>query len=86
MERPFLHVPFLSFFETPWWIPMSFCDITKAKSRFSGLQTTQRKSGKPNDFHVAYKGTESLFFRLKILFNWKIIVVEVTQTILSPGN
>ena len=65
---------------------MSFCDITKAKSRFSGLQTTQRKSGKPNDFRVAYKGTESLFFRLKILFNWKIIVVEVTETILIPGN
>ena len=31
-----------------------------------------------------YKGTESLFFRLKILFNWKIIVVEVT--FLSSGN
>ena len=28
----------------------------------------------------------SLFFRLKILFNWKIIVVKVTETILSPGN
>ena len=37
-------------------------------------------------FVVVYKGTESLFFRLKILFNWKIIVVEVTETILSPGN
>ena len=32
------------------------------------------------------KGTESLFFELKILFNWKIIVVEVTETFLSPGN
>ena len=65
---------------------MSFCDITKAKSRFSGLQTTQRKSGKPIDFHVAYKGAESLFFRLKIVFNWKIIVLEVMETILSPDN
>ena len=65
---------------------MSFCDITKAKSRFSGLQTTQRKSGKPIDFHVAYKGRELLFFGLKILFNWKIIVVEVTETFLSPWN
>ena len=37
-------------------------------------------------FIVVYKGTESLFFRLKILFNWKIIVVEVTETILSPGS
>ena len=44
------------------------------------------KSGKLIDFHVVYKGTESLFFRLKILFNRKIIVVEVTETILSPGN
>ena len=37
-------------------------------------------------FIVVYKGTESLFFRLKILFNWKIIVVEVTETFLSPWN
>ena len=44
------------------------------------------KSGKLIDFHVVYKGRESLFFRLKNLFNWKIIVVEVTETILSPGN
>ena len=72
---------------------MSFCDITKAKSRLSGLQTTHRKSGKFKKirrlifmFIVLYKGMESLFFRLKILFNWKIIVVEVTETILSPGN
>ena len=28
----------------------------------------------------------SLFFRLKILFYWKIIVVEVTETSLSTGN
>ena len=72
---------------------MSFCDITKAKSRLSGLQTTHGKSGKLKKIHllififiVVYKGTESLFFRLKILFNWKIIVVKVTETILSPGN
>ena len=73
---------------------MSFCNITKAKSRLSGLQTTYGKSGKLKkeeedssiDFHVVYEGMESLFFRLKILFNWKIIVVEVTETILSPGN
>ena len=38
------------------------------------------------DFHVVLKGAELLFFRLKILFNWKIIVVEVTETFLSPGN
>ena len=38
------------------------------------------------DFHVMLKGAELLFFRLKILFNWKIIVVEVTETFLSPGN
>ena len=82
----------LSFFETPG--PMSFCDITKAKSRLSGLQNTHGKSGKLKKIHrlifmfiVVYKGTKSLFFRLKILFNnWKIIVVEVTETILSPGN
>ena len=30
-----------------------------------------------------HKGTESLFFRLKILFYWKIIVVEVTETLLK---
>ena len=30
-----------------------------------------------------YKGTESLFFRLKILFYWEIIVVEVTETLLQ---
>ena len=72
---------------------MSFCDIIKAKSRLSGLQTTHSKSGKFKKirrlifmFIVLYKGMESLFFRLKILFNWKIIVVEVTETILSPGN
>ena len=29
------------------------------------------------DCQVVYKGMESLFFRLKILFNWKVIVVEV---------
>ena len=38
------------------------------------------------DFHVMLKGAELLFFRLKILFNWKIIVVEETETFLSPGN
>ena len=72
---------------------MSFCDITKVKSRLIGLQITHGKSGKLKKIHrlisifiVVYKGTESLFFRLKILFNWKIIVVEVTETILSPGN
>ena len=59
---------------------MSFCDITKAKSRLIGLQITHGKSGKLKKIHwlisifiVVYKGTESLFFRLKILFNWKII-------------
>ena len=64
---------------------MSFCDITKAKSRLSGLQTTHGKSGKLKKIHrlifmfiVVYNSTESLFFRLKILFNWKIIVAEVT--------
>ena len=50
------------------------------------LTINQVNSRKSIDFHVVYKGTESLFFRLKILFNWKIIVVEVTETILSPGN
>ena len=70
---------------------MSFCDITKAKSRLSGLQTTHGKSGNLKkihriDFHVVYKGTESLFFRLKIVFYWKIIVVEVKETFLSRGN
>ena len=40
-----------SFFETPWWIPISSCDITKAKSRLSGLQTTHGKSGKLKKFH-----------------------------------
>ena len=38
------------------------------------------------DFHVVLKAAELLFFRLKILFNWKIIVVEVTETFLSSGN
>ena len=64
---------------------MSFCDITKAKSRLSGLQTTHGKSGKLKKIHrlifmfiVVYNSTESLFFRLKILFHWKIIVAEVT--------
>ena len=74
---------------------MSFCDITKAKSRLSGLKTTygQVKSGKLKKIHqlifmfvVVYKGTESLFFSLKILLNWKIIVGEATKTMLSPGN
>ena len=59
---------------------MSFCDISKAKSRLIGLQITHGKSGKLKKIHrlisifiVVYKGTESLFFRLKILFNWNII-------------
>ena len=75
----------------PW--PMNFCNITKAKSRLSGLQTTHSKSGKLKKIHrlifmfiVLYKAMDSLFFRLKILFNWKITVVEVTETILSPGK
>ena len=38
------------------------------------------------DFHVVLKAAELSFFRLKILFNWKIIVVEVTETFLSSGN
>ena len=42
------------------------------------LTINQIKSRKAIDFDVVYKGTESLFFRLKILCNWKIIVVEVT--------
>ena len=73
------------FFETPWWIPISSCDITKAKSRLSGLQTTHGKSGKLKKIH-------RLIFmlcikvRLKILFYRKIIVFEVTETFLSPGN
>ena len=68
------------------------CDITKAKSRLSGLHTTHSISGKLTqeesliDFHVVYKGTESFFFRLKILFYWKIIVVEVTETFLTQEN
>ena len=59
--------------------------ITKAKSRLSGLQTTHGKSGKLKKIHqlifmfiIVYNSAELLFFRLKILFNWKIIVVEVT--------
>ena len=83
-----MSLPGLSFSETPG--PMSFCDITKAKSRLNGLHTTHDKSGKLKKIHwlifmfiFVYKGTESLFFRLKILFTWKIIVVEVTETILS---
>ena len=68
---------------------MSFRDITKAKSRLSGLQTTHGKSGKLKKIHrliFMLCTKESLFFRLKILFYWKIIVVEVTETFLSPGN
>ena len=69
---------------------MSFCDITKAKSRLSGLQTTNGKSGKLKKIHqlifMLCTKVESLFFRLKILFDWKIIVVGVTETILNPGN
>ena len=69
---------------------MRFCDITKAKSRLSGLQTTHGKSGKLKKIHrlifMVRSTEESLFFRLKILCNWKIIVVEVTETIVSPGN
>ena len=59
--------------------------ITKVKSRLSGLQTTHGKSGKLKKIHrlifmfiFVYNSAELLFFRLKIMFNWKIIVVEVT--------
>ena len=76
----------LTFFEAP-----CSCGIKKTKSRLNGLQTTHSKSGKHGvdssiDFHVLLQGTELLFFRLKILFNWKIIVVQVTEAFLSLGN
>ena len=68
-----------SFFETPWWIPISSCDITKAKSRLSGLQTIYGKSGK-------LKKIDRLIFMFCIKVRLKISVLSENYCSWSNGD
>ena len=59
---------------------MSSCDITKAKLRLSGLETTDGKSGKLKKIHrltfmLCTKVQSHCSLDQKFCFNWKIIVV-----------